>query len=142
MRTSPVVRPRTARIREPHTLTPARVRTATLRLNTCVVNHPGLTYRSAIRRGYSAQSVAVGGNDAQPCRRRADNPTVPSEMAVCSACGGDVVHLGSYPTGPGDPMTGRAIEVGLCLACGEAIRLTQQPSRSTTAAAVLVPPPT
>ena len=86
--------------------------------------------------------MAVVGNDAQPCRPRADNPTVPSEMAVCSACGGDVVHLGSYPAGPGDPMTGPSVEVGLCLACGEAIRLTQQASRSSRAAAVLVPPPT
>jgi hypothetical protein len=77
--------------------------------------------------------------NAQPRGCRADNATVPSEMAVCSACGGDVVRLGTYPTGPGEPTTGPVVEVGLCLACGEALRLTQRASRAD---AVLVPPPT
>jgi hypothetical protein len=63
-------------------------------------------------------------------------------MAVCSACGGDVVRVGTYPTGSGEPTTEPAVEVGLCLACGEALRLTQRVLRSTRADAVLVPPPT
>jgi hypothetical protein len=40
-RGSPVLRPRTSRTRDPATLSPIRVSTATARLNTCVVNQPG-----------------------------------------------------------------------------------------------------
>ena len=45
VRHSPLVRPRTRSSREPHTLTPARVRRATDGLNTWRVNQPGSTYR-------------------------------------------------------------------------------------------------
>jgi len=61
--------------------------------------------------------------------------------AVCSACGGDAVHVGSYPAGPGRTVTGPTIEVGLCLACGEALRLVARPE-GTVVAEQLVPHPT
>jgi Cation transporter/ATPase, N-terminus len=43
-RHSPLVRPRTRSSRDPHTLTPARVSTATAGLKILRVNQPGLTY--------------------------------------------------------------------------------------------------
>lgn len=59
---------------------------------------------------------------------------------VCSACGGDVVHVGTYPAGPGGPMGEPDVEVGFCLACGEALRLARR--GVTHAEPMLVPPPT
>jgi hypothetical protein len=64
-----------------------------------------------------------------------------SRVAVCSACGGDVVHVGTYSTGSGEPMAEPNIEVGFCLACGEALRLVDR-AGARVAEPVLVPPPT
>src|SRR3954453_24205358 len=47
-RHSPLVRPRTLSSREPATLSPQRVRRRTARLKTCLVNHPGSTYRLSV----------------------------------------------------------------------------------------------
>jgi 3-hydroxyisobutyrate dehydrogenase-like beta-hydroxyacid dehydrogenase len=64
-----------------------------------------------------------------------------SPTAVCSACGGDVVHVGTYSSGSGEPMALANIEVGFCLACGEALRLVER-AGAVVAEPVLVPPPT
>jgi hypothetical protein len=46
-RGSPLLRPRTSKTREPHTLIPTRVKPAISRLKTFRVNQPGTTYRGA-----------------------------------------------------------------------------------------------
>ena len=74
---------------------------------------------------------------------RADNPVVGADMGQCSACGGDVVHVGSF-TAPAGPLAGADVEVGFCLACGEALRLVQSAGVRRVAAPepALIPPPT
>jgi hypothetical protein len=70
--------------------------------------------------------------DPQGIGERADNRVVASDVALCSACGGDVVHLGAELN----------VEIGLCPACVEALRLVEQAGRSSLTEPVLVPPPT
>jgi hypothetical protein len=72
---------------------------------------------------------------------RADIPPM-SSAAVCSACGGEVVHVGTYPVGSGAGVPEPSIEVGFCLACGEALRLVERANGARVAEFVLQPPPT
>ena len=66
-----------------------------------------------------------------------------AHTAVCPGCGGDVVHVGTYSAGSGALAAESDIEVGFCLACGEALRLVEESWRGVIVAQpVLVPPPT
>jgi len=64
-----------------------------------------------------------------------------SPRGVCTACGGDVVHVGTYSTGMGEPTADEKFDVGFCLACGEALRLVDR-AGTVVAEPVPIPPPT